>query len=382
MTTYSAVFHRPDPQGGDPVPRGLTTVDISMNVIRDIVRSLDLGGMGYSALLSREGRFLYHPDSEVVLSGITVTEFAGSTGDAELTALAARILEGQGGISDYVAPLTGLDSWFVYEPVASTGWSLVSIFPKDDIRIDTTVLRQWQILIGVGLVLFVINGMAVALGILRGRSGRLWAFSIVTSLALLAGIGFTWRVSLKYESTESSPGRISNDIAGLEAFKDTQARQSEERLTEPPVFLPTGVFIDSMRFVSRADVEIRGYVWQKYDPKIHAGLDRGFMIAGVAHFEVGEALTEDLSGIEVVRRPFEAARLLEVPADARAHRAATAAPGMGQPCRLGARLEGLRHSQPRLASGPGRRGLSSRVGGNPDLLRAARRERPHQFWHR
>jgi hypothetical protein len=63
-----------------------------------------------------------------------------------------------------------------------------------------------------------------------------------------------------------------------------------------------------MRFVSRADVEIRGFVWQKYDPEIHAGLDRGFMIAGVAHFGVGEPMTERVSGKDVVRWPFEAAQ--------------------------------------------------------------------------
>ena len=80
MTTYSAVFRHQEE------PRGVVTIDITMDAMGAIVRSLDLGGMGYSVLLSDQGRFLYHPNEDLMLSGANLMDIATETGDEELTA--------------------------------------------------------------------------------------------------------------------------------------------------------------------------------------------------------------------------------------------------------------------------------------------------------
>jgi len=74
MTTYSAVFHE------EGAPRGVATIDISMDAIHDTVRSLDLGGIGYAVLISDQGRFLYHPDEKLVLSGASLLDLAARLG--------------------------------------------------------------------------------------------------------------------------------------------------------------------------------------------------------------------------------------------------------------------------------------------------------------
>jgi len=305
MTTYSTIFHEKGETGAAREPLGVVTIDVSMDVIRDIVRSLDLGGMGYSVLLSKEGRFLYHPDENLVLSGTNVLDVAARAEDAYLNALAAKILEGGSGIADHTAPLTGLESWFVYEPVATADWSLVGVFIKEDTPIDTGVLRHWQLTIGTALVVFLSTGLALLLNVLDGGRGRLWAYSILVSLLFVAGIGFTWRAALEYDSDEDIKGRIVSDISGLKSFEQASLDQSRERLTEPPVFLPTGLLIDSLRFEGGTDVEVRGYVWQKYDSELHAGLDRGVSFGGVAALRIGEPQVEQVGGTDVVRWPFE-----------------------------------------------------------------------------
>jgi hypothetical protein len=302
MTTYSAVFHEPGEAGA---PRGVVTIDISMDVIRKIVRSLDLGGMGYAVLVSREGKFLYHPDEGLVLSGTNALELADRAGDARLTTLVEKVLAGESGIVDHTAPLTGLESWFVFEPVPMTGWSLVGVFIQDDAPVDTAVLRHRQITVGAALVVFLSSGLAILLNVLDGAPRRLWAHSIAISLLFAAGIGFTWNVALEYDSDEDVAGKMVTDIAGLKSFQKTSLDLSRERLTEPPVFLPTGMLIDSLRFESGTDIEIRGYVWQKYDPELHAGLERGFSMGGVAALRTGEPEVEQVGGTEVVRWPFE-----------------------------------------------------------------------------
>ncbi len=302
MTTYSSVFH------DEGVPQGVVTIDVSMDAIRKIVRSLDLGGIGYALLLSDQGRFLYHPNEDLVLSGANVLEVTERSGDAELHELATKILGGGSGIDDHTGPLTGLDTWFVYEPVTTTGWSLVGAYVKNDAPVDTAVLRHWQIKIGATLLVFLATAVALVLNVLAGDRRRLWAFSISVSFLLVAGIGFTWRAALRYDSDENVEGRIVTDMAGLMSFEQTITDQSHERLTEPAVFIPTGVLIESLRFDGGTDIDVRGYIWQKYDLEEHSQIDRGIALAGVQEQRIGEPQVERLSGREVVRWSFEAAQ--------------------------------------------------------------------------
>jgi hypothetical protein len=302
MTTYSSVFH------DEGAPQGVVTIDVSMDVIRQIVRSLDLGGIGYALLLSDQGRFLYHPNEDLVLSGANVLEVTERSGDAELHELATKILEGDSGIDDHTGPLTGLDTWFVYEPVTTTGWSLVGAYVKKDAPIDTAVLRHWQIRIGASLVVFVATALALLLNVRAGDRRRLWAYSILISLLLVVGIGFTWRAALRFDSDENVSGLIVTDGSGLKSFEQTTADQSRERLTEPPIFLPTGVLIDSLRFDGGTDIDVRGYVWQRYDAETHSQVVRGVSLAGVAEQRIGDPQIERLGEKEIVRWPFEVAQ--------------------------------------------------------------------------
>ena len=298
MTTFSAIFHE------EGAPRGVVTIDVSMDAIRHIVRSLDLGGVGYAVLISEDGRFLYHPDEELVLSGVGLLDLADEWEDEELAALARTILEGGSGVGDHTSPLTGLDTWFVYEPVPTTGWSLVAAYVKEDAPIDTAVLRHLQLSTGTALFIFIATTAALMLNILAGGRGRLWAFSIIVSFLLVAGIGFTWRVALEYDSVADVTGKTITDNAGLLAFEQMTIGTSLERLIEPPIFVPTGILIESLRFDGGSDIDVSGYVWQKFDPELHAGIDRGIALAGVAQQSLGEPLVERVGGIDVVRWPF------------------------------------------------------------------------------
>jgi hypothetical protein len=51
------------------------------------------------------------------------------------------------------------------------------------------------------------------------------------------------------------------------------------------------------------NVKVRGYIWQRYDLEIHAGLDRGVTLAGVAAERLGEPHVEHVAGADVVRWP-------------------------------------------------------------------------------
>jgi hypothetical protein len=89
---------------------------------------------------------------------------------------------------------------------------------------------------------------------------------------------------------------------------------------EDRIRIPTGVFVQSLAFVSADDVNITGYIWQKYDPTIpESKLSRGFVlpervISGDTVVE--EAYRRESGGVETigwyfdvtVRQPFDYSR--------------------------------------------------------------------------
>ncbi len=301
MTTYAAVFHEPDGR----TPRGVVTVDISMDAIHEVVRSLDLGAMGYAVLVSRAGRFLSHPNEELVLSRVTARELAKQANDAVLLSLTERVLADERGLIEWTSPLTGSAAWYIFEPIPATGWKLVSAFLKDDIPLESTTPRRQLILAVSSAVVFLISAGALGLNVLRGQRRRLWMFSVTTSLILVAGIGCIWALALRYPGEAGGRSSITNDPVSLKAFTDALARRAAQRLVGPLVFLPTGLHVESLRFSSRTAVEMRGFIWQRFDPQVHADLEHGFTLRGVSKLSVGEPITEWADAEKITRWPFE-----------------------------------------------------------------------------
>ncbi|UCE17087.1 MAG: hypothetical protein JSV84_09265 [Gemmatimonadota bacterium] len=83
ISTYSALFYETDTAAQRKDPIGVVTIDISLDQIGKIIRSLDLGPSGFGALLSQKGRYLYHPNNEYVLSGKTILELGEELNDAD-----------------------------------------------------------------------------------------------------------------------------------------------------------------------------------------------------------------------------------------------------------------------------------------------------------
>ncbi|MFW2372656.1 MAG: hypothetical protein ACN4GM_05995 [Gammaproteobacteria bacterium] len=76
MVTYSSVFYEHDPKSGKQTPLGVVTIDISMGQIKKIIEDIDLGPSGFGALISLEGIYLYHPNTEYVVSQKSIIQVA------------------------------------------------------------------------------------------------------------------------------------------------------------------------------------------------------------------------------------------------------------------------------------------------------------------
>ncbi|MER7110975.1 hypothetical protein [Streptomyces sp. NPDC000229] len=116
-----------------------------------------------------------------------------------------------------------------------------------------------------GLVLLLLAGLSV---IRRLARRRLWLASTWVSVVLLAGTGLVWYGTVADTSDALTRGsRVADD------------RQSDAYLSRHPPAprVPTGVFIQALRFTGAYDVEVSGYVWQRYGKSLPNDLERGIV---------------------------------------------------------------------------------------------------------
>ncbi len=136
MTTYSAPFRRGNAFGG------VNTVDIDLPRLRETVGREFEDGLDF-VILNTDGRFVFDPDPTRIM-GPTIFERAEADGNAQLAALARRMLSGAPGLG-------AIDRWdapgrtlVFYAPIPSTGWVFASRLPEAVVLADVRARTAWS----------------------------------------------------------------------------------------------------------------------------------------------------------------------------------------------------------------------------------------------
>ncbi len=100
-----------------------------------------------------------------------------------------------------------------------------------------------------------------------------WLLSATVSVALATALVMKW--THEDASYQPNPAQLV-DEASVQAY--LERHDSGQAGEEPRRYLPTGVFMQSLKFSSPSEIQITGYVWQTYTDGIHDGLSRGFIL--------------------------------------------------------------------------------------------------------
>ena len=107
----------------------------------------------------------------------------------------------------------------------------------------------------------------------RRANGARW-ISVVWTVALLAALAFTWRVIAVSDRWVAT---IGTEITSPQALDDFVAAHPES-FANVEYRIPTGVYLQSFEFLSSNDLEMSGFVWQKFGPEIPDTVQRGVML--------------------------------------------------------------------------------------------------------
>ena len=244
--------------------RGVARANLSLHGIRNYLSKMDLGENGYSFVLSKNQRFIYHPVHRFVANKWNLRDAQAQSKTGKFYSQLKRLLDkNHGGIASLPDPISHKSSWVVFAPIPESDWTFISIDIEDELIADT--LNQSHLHKVRALILLTIALLLLCLFI-----GMLFhsKYGYDTAWPTAMGCSITLVIALivmgAYFNTVENSQRLKT-IANIQELDEITAKHHLQKASggKPPISVPTGVFLQSIEFQSSNNVFITGYVWQR-----------------------------------------------------------------------------------------------------------------------
>lgn len=296
LVEYFVPFYQNDAQTGQKIPAGMLFVDHSLDTLKTIVQSVDVGQEGYNALVNDENYIIVHPQASLINK--TFEQAAEIVHDPQLAADGQRARQGEDFYRQRVSA-AGTYSWTFYKPLQASGWYTITVMLQDAFAAPAETKIQWMMWMSLAVIIFIVSLAAVVLQIDRGGEKNFWALSIISSMALFGGVIWMWAVVNANPIQRDSQTILINNSNVEEALKNVDELVAKHG-HEPPLRIPTGLMIESMR-ISADEATFSGYIWQKYPLDLPEDITRGVQFPDdISGASLQEAYRFKKGGYEVI----------------------------------------------------------------------------------
>lgn len=180
MSTFSMPFYSKSSDGKKF--RGVLTCDFSLAWLKDMIAEMNVYEGGYGFLISKQARFLAHPDSNLVMRK-TMFDLANDTGIEVLNELGRRMIAGESGDIITTSVVLNEKSLVRFHPLRINGWSLAVLFPYSEIYKEIFIL-------GIETIVFGLLGFVILFFVLVWVSRKLSRpLNVITSAAEFIALG-------------------------------------------------------------------------------------------------------------------------------------------------------------------------------------------------
>lgn len=244
---------------------GLVFVDIDFNWLHDQIEKYDIKDNNYLNLLTAHGSELYH----------------SLTGLAQTTQQLARLAPANTAAESTTNVLTGEAAWQHSVTITATQWQLTSVISKTtiadifdeatagNINPDNYGLHKltkhdrvdWvSLLVLIGILLY------SCIRLRRKRTSRLqlWIDTGIYTVIFFAGVIGIWILEYGGINPTKNQSIVLANKAIIEKFERDNALRSLNAYDDAPIYVPVGLFIQSIEFLSASNVNITGYIWHRY----------------------------------------------------------------------------------------------------------------------
>ncbi len=255
-------------------------VSFPLKSIADIVAHLELGRHGYGALVTGDGQSLVVPggitthkpfssSSPTKTGSTTKSGYVAKPGASNrhfLTMVLAAAEKRQA--VAYKSTITGHYSRLLVSRITGPNWLISTVYSWQDLEVDRAD-RYRDILIITALAVLLPLGLAAAHLVYCRRCPEdkifmvSWLWSSLIAAIFTLGIGVIWALSLSGHNSPPSTGQTVASRGALDTVRRAALGQALLSGQALPDFVPTGVFIQSIEFVTANNVMVSGYLWQR-----------------------------------------------------------------------------------------------------------------------
>lgn len=239
------------------IPAGVARINFRLDKVRQLVSSHRVGRTGFAFLYTDDKIIMTHPIEDYIGKTIDQVE----SGDAVLNAVNKSHDFSKGHVVN--DQLTGQTYWVYSVPFKSSEWNVGVVFnEREAMRIGNDLSKYWGA-INLSLVMLALSAVLLASRAYSGTEGALWFFSVFASVIFILGICATWYLHLDNPYISNNKDIRVVDRTATEVILENFRSDNEQLPDIDPVRIPTGLFIQSLRFTSANNVVLTGYVWQR-----------------------------------------------------------------------------------------------------------------------
>lgn len=139
MTTFSVPSYKT--LGDTSSFVAVQTVDVSLKWLNEMLSSMKFFESGFAFLISKEGKVISHPDSNLVMNK-EITQLAKELNDKQFETLIQNMLNGEEGFEVINKGFFSQKSLVYYSPLQNNSWSLGFVFPESELYSDLSLLNN------------------------------------------------------------------------------------------------------------------------------------------------------------------------------------------------------------------------------------------------
>ena len=305
LVTYAAPLFNPKES---TTPVGVIFTTYSVSSLERILAQMDLGENGYSFLLSSEQHFIIHHNQDYIDHRWSLDDFLARLKDTSIIKIVNNALLDSSRIVQLTDPDTGQDSQVFFLPIPEAEWTLGILLIDEELVMPSYIVREKLLNIILALCFSIVLLTIPLSGIQHGSIRSFWILSNVFTLCCIIG----YVAALKLTTAQPPENFVNSQLVTnqniLNHFMSDQRQRTLDQREEIPLFIPTGVHIQSISFDnSIGGIAINGYLWQRYTLGIHDGIAREVVIIGSDYFDLEHPITARFGNTELVRWSFKAA---------------------------------------------------------------------------
>ncbi len=127
----------------------------------------------------------------------------------------------------------------------------------------------------------------------------LWEESVGMSVIFASSAFLVCYCSILYDNNKDMD-LIINAEKDLNHFKIKRIQISQKVKETPPLFIPTGIYLQSIEFTNSNNCILTAYIWQKYENGFHDSLTRGFLLPEAQEAEITENYRKKVGNTEII----------------------------------------------------------------------------------